>query len=114
MQDCETNLDEIVKNTMLMLQTFFAETERKGTASIRPHGTLGQESELLQSILITSYVTSHNKPKYFVLSLRSVMTVWELIDYIAQKLDKSPFDFNLSRTQNKQAITYQDYCKTLK
>jgi hypothetical protein len=59
-------------------------------------------------------VTSHNKPKYFVLSLRSVMTVWELIDYIAQKLDKSPFDFNLSRTQNKQAITYQDYCKTLK
>ena len=76
---------------MLILYTFFQDTEKQGTASIRPHCALDTESFQIENILITSYLnTSPNHPKHLLLNVPSTMTVWELIDYIAKKTDKSP------------------------
>lgn len=94
---------ELVKNTMLILYTFFQDTEKEGgTAGIRPHCALDAEVYQIENLIVTSYLTtSPNHPKHLVLNVPSNMTVWELIDYIASKTNKSPVKIQCSRGSGK-------------
>lgn len=86
-----------------------------GTAGIRPHAALDSEVYQIENLLITSYLnTSQNHPKHLLMNVPSNMTVWELIDYIALKTNKSPVKLQLSRSSGKQEIKSNDYCKSLR
>lgn len=41
------------------------------------------------------------------------MTLWEVVDYIAKLMNKSPLKILLRRDVSKPEITSSDYCKTL-
>jgi hypothetical protein len=107
---------ELVKNTMLMLQTFFSATEKSGgTAGIRPHAALDCEPVLIENLLFTSYLNNNdNFPRHILMSVSSNMTVWELVDYIALKTNKSPIKLQISRSAGKPDIKSFDYSKSLK
>jgi hypothetical protein len=82
---------DIIKNTMQILQTFFEDCERKGgTASIRPHAALDSSIYFIQNLIVSSYLYEREQPKYIVLNVPSNMTFWELTDYLAKLMNKSP------------------------
>jgi hypothetical protein len=106
---------ELVKSTMLILYTFFQDTEKYGTASIRPHKALDTEVCQIENLLFTSYLSTHaSQPKHLLLNVPDNMTVWELIDYIARKTNKSPCRIQCSRANGKPELKPQDYCRSLK
>jgi len=99
---------------MTMLQAFFEDTEKKGTANIKPHLAIEEEPGYIEEIIISSYIAQESCPKHMVLSVNSSMTVWELIDFIAKKYKRSPLKLMLRRDAKRPAITPYDYCKSLK
>lgn len=42
------------------------------------------------------------------------MTLWELIDYLAKQMNKSPLKLQIKRDTGKQDVTSSDYCKSLR
>jgi hypothetical protein len=105
--------EELVKNTMYMLKEFFQASEKRGTACIRPHSTLEQPTRVFKNILIVCLIAIHNTPKYLVINVNSQMTVWEFLDMIAKKQNRSPLKIKLQRDAKKPEITVYDFCKTL-
>lgn len=51
--------------------------------------------------------------KHILLTVNSNMTVWELIDYVAGKFNRSPLKIQLKRDNKKREITVYDHCKSL-
>ena len=97
-----------------MLLTFFEDCEKKGgSASIRPHNSIDQKEFLISNLIFASYIHTLDQPKFIVLSLPSNMTLWELIDYLAKLMNKSPLKILLRRDSNKPDLTSADYCKSL-
>ena len=48
-----------------------------------------------------------------MLSVPSNVTLWELIDYLAKLMNKSPLRLLLKRDSNKPNLISADYCKSL-
>jgi len=82
---------------MYMLKEFFQASEKRGTANIRPHCTLQIPNRVFKNILIVCLIATSSTPKYLVLSVSSQMTVWELLDLIAKKQNRSPLKIRLQR-----------------
>lgn len=87
--------EELVKNTMYMLKEFFQASEKRGTACIRPHSTLESASRVFKNILVVCLIATNNTPKYLVVNVNSQMTVWEFLDMIAKKQNRSPLKIKL-------------------
>lgn len=99
---------------MQILLTFFEDCERKGgTASIRPHAALDSSVYFIQNLIVTSYLYEREQPKYIVLNLPSNMTFWELTDYLAKLMNKSPLKIQIKRDTGKLEVSPGDYCKSL-
>ena len=97
-----------------MLLTFFEDCEMKGgSASIRPHNLIDEKVLLISNLIFFSEVYILDKPKYIVLSIPSNMTLWELIDYLAKLVNKSPLKILLRRDSKKPELTSADSCKSL-
>lgn len=56
---------------------------------------------------------SGSTPKHLLVTVDSQMTVWELLDIVAQKQNRSPLKIKLHRNSNKPEITSFDNCKSL-
>lgn len=105
---------DIIKNTMQILLTFFEDCERKGgTASIRPHAALDSSVYFIQNLIATSYLNERDQPKYIVLNVPSNITFWELTDYLAKQMNRSPLKIQIKRDTGKLEVSPGDYCKSL-
>lgn len=82
--------NDFVSNTMMMLKTSFQDTEINGTGCLRPHCNIDKPAQLIEQILVSSFIPQQNFPKHLMLNVDATMTLWELIDLVARKLDRSP------------------------
>jgi len=89
---------------MHMWNIFFTETEKnRGTAKMRAHQTLDTEAYMINNlILIPSIGTPLDKAKYLVFNVESTMTVFELINKVAEHYEKSPLKTYLVRSDLKE------------
>ena len=63
---------------------------------------------------MSSYIPTTGYPKHIMLSVDASMTLWEFIDLVARKLDRSPLKIQLKRGDNKKPeLTAYDHCKSL-
>ena len=67
---------------------------------------------MIRDILVTNH-TSGVKTKYFLFTLPSNMTVWELIIFIAQNLNKSPLKIELRSVNPKIEFKPIQFSKSL-
>ena len=69
---------------------------------------------MIEQILVSSFIPQQNFPKHLVLNVDATMTLWELIDLIARKLDRSPLQIQLRRSDMKKPeLTPISHSKTL-
>ena len=106
--------NDFVSNTMMMLKTSFQDTEKSGTACLRPHCAIDRPPKLIEQILVSSYIPTTGCPKHIMLSVDASMTLWELIDLVARRLDRSPLKIQLKRGDNKKPeLTAYRHCQSL-
>jgi len=63
--------------------------------------------------LIVNLIATSQTPKHIVLSVNCQTTVWELIDTLAKKVNRSPLKIKLQRDAKKPEITVYHFCKSL-
>ena len=74
-----------------MMKSFFEDSERNGTAGLKPHLAL-DKGEFYSRIIVQNNINGSPKtcPKYIEISAYSNMTLWDLRKILASKVKISP------------------------
>lgn len=81
---------QLSKNLVVMMKSFFEDSEKNGTGGLRPHHAI-EKGEFIQRIIVQNNITNlKNCPKYIEISTYSNMTLWELKKIISAKTKTSP------------------------
>lgn len=73
---------------------------------VRPHAALDSDTFLIENLIISllGRVDNNDIPKHMMITVPSNMTLYELLDYIAVKINKSPLRLEISRKYGKAEI----------
>jgi len=104
-----------------MLVHSLSDTEVSGSASIRPHYNIDRPKHTIEDITVQNYLTRDGQPKYFSFTVDAALTVWEFIDFIAQKINLSPRKIKIQRVaanntsvpSKKPEFNCYSHCSTL-